>query len=221
MTTELYKALVEAQKAARAVAKDSKNQFHRYDYASSESVIAEAREALNGAGLAFMPLGWRFEASPLESSAEDKARLAGRIHVTYMLVHTSGESKEFECSTPVVLEKGRPWDKAESAALTLDLAYFLRGLLLLPRGEEHTVDQRDDRAFTPPAHQTPAEPPAKALDLAPFNKLIDEAPTPKALSDLWNGALYEAGLQQNPEIVRRYGMRKRTLANGHAKEVAQ
>jgi lysozyme len=44
----------------------------------------------------------------------------------------------------------RPLDKAVATAMTYNLGYFLRGLLLLPRVEEGTdVDQRDDRTHEP------------------------------------------------------------------------
>lgn len=130
----LFTALIAAQKAASAVEKGSKNTFHKYAYASAESIICEAREALSECGLAVITTDWL---------VRDE-----RMHVVYLLVHGSGESMEFRTSTAVIPDKGRPLDKAEATALTYNLGYFLRGLLLLPRVEQGTqADERDDRNY--------------------------------------------------------------------------
>ena len=53
---------------------------------------------------------------------------------------------------------GRPADKAEAAAVTSDLAYTIRGLLLLTRGlEDGSIDGRDDRQYDrrPPENDRP------------------------------------------------------------------
>lgn len=130
----LASAIVLAQQAVKSVEKTSKNEFHKYKYAGTEAVLEEARAALSSAGLGVVPLGW--------SANEGRTVL----HVTYRLLHVSGESMDFPCETPIIPDKGRPQDKAEATALTYSLGYFLRGLLLIPRvDEEHEVDRRDDR----------------------------------------------------------------------------
>ncbi len=166
----LCAALVAAQAAARAVAKDAQNTFHRYKYASAEAIIAEAREALSGAGLAFLTLGWHFVAAQAGPDGFPGG-VIGRVEVSYRLVHTSGEAFDMACSTPVIPEKGRPADKAEAAALTANLAYMLRGLLLLPRDDEQAaIDARDDRGYQPAAQR------AEAPRLAPAPASTDSAP---------------------------------------------
>ena len=138
----IAKALVAAQSAAQAVAKGSTNNFHKYKYASAEAVIEEARVALNQAGLAVITMGWSTSPSSEQSDS--------RVTVQYRVVHEAGESLDMTTSTPVIPDKGRPGDKAEMAALTMNLSYFLRGLLLLPREDESSaIDQRDDRNYTP------------------------------------------------------------------------
>ena len=137
--SELAKALVQAQSSVRAVAKSSSNDYHRYKYSAAEDVIDEAREALNSAGLALMT-------TKVEVLKADSAALV-RSH--YLLVHVSGETRECSYEMTAMAEKGRPWDKAESASATQSLAYFLRNLLLIKRGDEHAVDARDDRNFDP------------------------------------------------------------------------
>ena len=133
----LAAALVAAQSAAQAVAKSSTNLHHRYKYASAESLIEEARGCLTQAGLAVLPI-----------SRQVVAAVAGGTELlsTFELIHAaSGESKTLTASMSVQPGNGRPQDKAEAAAATLNLGYFLRDLLLLPREDETTaVDRRDD-----------------------------------------------------------------------------
>lgn len=138
---EIYTALIKAQSVAQAVEKGSSNAFHKYKYASAESMIGEAREALSAAGLALMTVHWFIREE--------------RMNVGYALVHGSGQMLEFQTSTAIIPDKGRPMDKAEATALTYNLGYFLRGLLLLPRVEPGTQpDERDDRDHDPIATLT-------------------------------------------------------------------
>src|SRR5207247_10285919 len=133
---ELYAALVEAAANAKAVEKDSTNSYHKYKYASAEAIMDEARGALTSAGLHALTVGWEFVPRAVEATGPDgEARMfggvAGRMVVRYRLVHKSGEWLDFELSTPVIPEKGRPEDKAEATALAYNAGYFLRGLLML------------------------------------------------------------------------------------------
>jgi hypothetical protein len=146
-------ALVKAQTAARSVEKDSSNSFHRYKYASAEAIIDEARSALVAAGIACLSTGWNFVPTAAEHVRPREGKegkpapvVVGRVFVQYMVLHESGEWMQFEASTPVIPESGRPEDKAEATALTYNAGYFLRGLLMLPRVEEGSqVDDRHDR----------------------------------------------------------------------------
>jgi hypothetical protein len=152
MVPELAKALVAAQKAAKAVSKDARNNHHGYNYASAENIIDEARGALSDAGLAVMPLSVgpdpRFP-DHVWSGEGDAAWIITprRILSTYRLLHESGQSMDFWMSTPVIPEKGRPEDKAEFGSRTENLGYAMRDLLLLPRGTEgaDAPSGRDDR----------------------------------------------------------------------------
>lgn len=187
ISPEMAAAIVDAQQRARAVGKDAKNTFHGYKYASAEAMIEEARGALSDAGLALMQVGWTLEGERCESAVETKSGrgvIVGRVAVVYRLLHKSGAFVEWVASTPVLPERGRPEDKAEMAALTANLGYVLRGLLLLPREDaESSINQRDDR----PREETRREerreaPPPAAADpafealCAELVKRIDDAP---------------------------------------------
>lgn len=160
MSNLLSKALVAAVKQAKSVGKEGVNKFHNYKYASAESVIAEAREALSDNGLTVIPMGWRRDPAPLAEKPEMQDY--DYAAVTYRLMHESGESVDFETHTPIIPEKGRPADKALATALTYSLGYFLRGLLLLPRVDEETdADRRNDTNHQPRQRQAPATHPAQ------------------------------------------------------------
>lgn len=184
----LYKALVAAQRAAGSVGKGAWNDYHKYKYASAEAVIEEARHALNDAGLALMHVGW------VSHPAIAGDHPHPRVEVHYRLLHEDGVALDFKASSYVIPEKGRPPDKAEAGALTTNLSYVLRTLLLLPREEEGTSpDTRDDREYSPakarpaaaasnPAAQ--AEAPRTPADVGPTIAKIEAAKTPEALAAL-------------------------------------
>lgn len=153
-STEIPKAiaiaLAKAQANARAVEKTSTNEFSKYRYASAESVITEARAALHSVGLALLQLTW-------DADGEE-------LVVRYLLILAeTGETWEPPARrTPILLGamtsegklKGQPADKAAAVALTYNLAYTLRGLLLLARVAEGTdADQRDDGDHAPPTFE--------------------------------------------------------------------
>jgi len=144
---ELAAAIVRAQREARAVEKTAKHEHHRYWYVSADTMIAEGREALCIAGLALMTCGWRFVAMESPAVGED---VAGRVVVDYRLVHESGAMVEWTSSSFVIPGKGRPQDKAEMGAITENLSYTIRGLLMLPRVDEGaSVETRRDADFEP------------------------------------------------------------------------
>lgn len=169
--SSLAAGLIRAQGAIERVAKSGQNQFHRYAYATAEDMVDEARGALNAGGLALFARRY---------SSELRGDLLW-LCVKYELVHEGGEKTELESETPVIPEKGRPEDKALAAAKTYDLAYLLRALLLIPRGEEDGgVDRRDDRnkqARRPESRPELKPEPEKASEPVPANG-VEPAPDP-------------------------------------------
>ena len=127
----LAAALNKAQGAAGAVSKGSRNNFHKYKYASAEALIEEGRSALHGAGLALVP-----DSQSIELGTGDGMAVLKR---TYTILHSGGGMLTMAQEWPVIPEKGRPMDKAVASAVTASLGYFLRDLLLMPR-----VDPADD-----------------------------------------------------------------------------
>lgn len=156
MTALLFAALAQATAAAQAVGKRSKNEHHKYKYASSEDVIDEAREALSSCGLALVCVDAALTVlCDLETSDENgvlRKSTQWQAACAYLLVHSSGESLPIVSATPVLPEKGRPLDKSLATAKTYDLAYTLRSLLLLPRLDPREIAEEpvDQRRESPP-----------------------------------------------------------------------
>lgn len=180
----LAAALVAAQKAAQAVAKSSKNAFHGYKYASAESIVEEAKDALNGAGLALIATGWEVVPSEVPS-------VESKVVVRYTLVHAGSDNAwYFTAETSIIPEKGRPQDKAEATALTYNLGYFLRGLLQIGREDPSTsVDARDDTA------KTPVVTPEETALIATVTAVTDAAGLKAA-----GQTAKELGLDKNPRV---------------------
>ena len=172
----LVVALVAAQASVGQVTKEAKNTFHGYKYASSESMIEAAQEALNKHGLAVSAMRWSTSQVPPVKEGEVAT---SKLSVSYALLHESGQRLEFYTETAVVPEKGRPLDKAEAGALTLNLAYFLRGLLLISRDDETTsVETRNDNKVTAPKAEAPA------VDAAPWIAKIKSAADQATLTNI-------------------------------------
>lgn len=140
MSKAIAEALCAAQGAIDGIDKAATNSFHRYNYTSIDQMVAAVRGCLRGAGLAVLPSSHRVE---------------GETMVTeWTLMHVSGDTMPLRYDMPIVPEKGRPVDKASSAAASQALNYLLRDLMLLPRGEREQgthpeVDARDDRGHDP------------------------------------------------------------------------
>lgn len=154
MATEknaLYAALAAAQQRARKVEKDSKNTFHKYAYASTESIIEAAKEALADSGLAIIPRAWKI-VPPMSEGGK------ATLERTFALVHGSGETTDILTAWPIVPDKGRPDDKALASALTSGLGYMLRDLLLMPRVDETDEMDHGSRQYEQPRWQSPQSP---------------------------------------------------------------
>jgi hypothetical protein len=159
---KLAGALARAIAACQSVPKDDRNEYHRYQYASADRIIAEGRKALAAAELALVPMEASLHGS--DRSGQDRFELAR----TFVLIHSSGESIPLRVVWPVCVEKGRPLDKATAAADTLSLSYLLRDLLLMDRVDpSDDVSHREDRPQQQPAPQQRPKrrPPADGAEL--------------------------------------------------------
>lgn len=145
-----WSALARAQALVKGVEKHSTNSYMKYKYASTESIIEEAKVALSQCDMAVIADRWSLH--PPRGEGEP-----GRVEIHFVSAHgPSGESREHRVEYFVIPEKGRPLDKATASALTMAEGYFLRGFLCMPRVDETLeVDQRDDRNYEPPPRVSP------------------------------------------------------------------
>lgn len=139
----LNDALLAAQIESRGFYKDAVNEFHKFTYASSDSVVAQARDVLHKHGLtASIIQGPRIDIIPGEP-------LRATISITIRLRHPATAAYE-DTRRMAFAEpgKGRPLDKAIVGAETTLLRDYLRGLLFVPRTDDD-MNGRDDGKYNP------------------------------------------------------------------------
>lgn len=144
----LLTAFAAAQHEARTVMKSARNEERDFSYATAESIIIEAKAILSKHGLAVLPIGTSLRKS-------DIVEVGGvELVSSFVLVHPdSGQERDLgERVWPVVVHHDQTLSDAHASADTSLLAYFLRGLLQMPRVEEgRDLDAaRIDRKAPPP-----------------------------------------------------------------------
>lgn len=157
----LSAALASARDRCKGASKDAKNTHHGYKYASADEVIATASAALDGSGLCIVPI-------KEELTVVGSGNLAFyALHRLLVLSHSSGECTPLEVrGWPVIPERGRPLDKAYAIALTSSLAYKLRDLLQMPRGEQYDDVSAQNDHLTPVRAGLAQGPPPAGLPAA-------------------------------------------------------
>ena len=153
-TPNLSKALLDAQRKAQPLAKDSKNNFHGYNYTSSEAMIDACRKLLHDEGIVVRRGSWAWHIVHEQEAVLDGRGgvvvdpvITANVQQSFILEHAdSGEKVVEVVQYPAVTSKGRPMDKCVAGALTTAQNYWLRDQLMIPRIEEGQ-DNRDDRNF--------------------------------------------------------------------------
>ena len=135
--TTLAGALAQAQASVSRVLKEDANSFHKYQYASAESLMQAWTEASAPVGLALVPIS--------QSPSRDEAGTYW-LHSEWLLMHSAGDTLNLADVWPIVPERGRPLDKAVASAKTSSLGYLLRALMVAPRvlpGDDMDDNARD------------------------------------------------------------------------------
>lgn len=178
--SRLAAALVEAQGRVLSVRKGSRNKFHNYQYVSAEDMLKTCTPALAACGLTLVRLSCRIVGQPYVVDVPGGQGRPARpttclpLRSRFRVIHSSGESMDFESDMPAVLEAGRGPDKAVLGTQTEQLSYALRDLLLVARGDETSVSDREDRDEGP-AQREPMTPGQMVSHLESLN-LADVSP---------------------------------------------
>lgn len=141
-----WAALLESQRAVRDQAHDSQatggERGGAFRYTSAEAVIGEARRAFNAAGLVHLPTGH------LVAHGGERYEIE-TLHLLHDTV--GGATMEIRSTRPVLHHRGMKVDKATCAALTNDIHYTARALLLMARPDEAVppLEDRDDASIEP------------------------------------------------------------------------
>lgn len=149
--------ILAARIAAKPLAKTSRNAEFGYAYASSDSIVAEAREILGAVevGFGFRLVSWRL----LGSDLLDSATGAGVATVEVDLVAPDAACTE-SIEWPIIIGRRnaggplRPLDKALSGAFTTAQGILMRGILGLDRSDPaETLDGRDEGGTPKPVRE--------------------------------------------------------------------
>lgn len=136
-SASLEERLARAIWAAKIIPKDRRNSEQGYDYASSDSIVGEARSLLAEQGVS---ASWRLESHALDDAMLlDSAKGAGVIAIEVRLWSPGGHRTD-SFAWPIVIGQRRdggalrPLDKAIKGAITTAMGEYFRGLLCLDRG---------------------------------------------------------------------------------------
>ncbi len=146
-------ALSTAQANCEPVPKNGFNKYQNYHYPLATDVIEVGKQALLKAGLVLTPVDSWVEG--YEKEGPDRFQLC----TNYLLIHHESKNvMPIKWNWPVVIEKGRPLDKAVPIAMTNSLSYLYSRILSMPRGEPEDTDtvanpkpqpQAEEQAVTP------------------------------------------------------------------------
>jgi hypothetical protein len=167
-TLKLDEALAKSQESIAAVAKEGAADFGAY--CTCEDMIRECRKHLHANDLILEP--GRINMHPMPNTVWEGSRNGEPVTVQYpntmvdrvwVLRHCEGGWRAYTWPWPAVTARDMPIDKAFAACLSSGLSYFLRDLLMVPRGE-YEMELRDDRVdqSQPKVRETPKPPPADA-----------------------------------------------------------
>jgi hypothetical protein len=157
-------ALARAQGKVQTVGKAGFNRDREYNYATSDSLLAELRRAFSSEGIYFLH-SWR-QVAPPDMSIGEKQWLTATIVIDWALLYGDVEGNvgtlrgAVECDA--IGSAGRTPDKAMVAAKTFAVGFLAIGIGALDRSElpqDEDVDQRDDKDAKSPRAQRSSERP--------------------------------------------------------------
>ncbi len=153
-------ALATAQAHCEPVPKNGYNSYQKYHYPLATDVIEVGKQALLKAGLVLTPVDSWVEG--YEKEGPDRFQLC----TNYLLIHHESKNvMPIKWNWPVVIEKGRPLDKAVPIAMTNSLSYLYSRILSMPRGEAE--EPNDNKPTEQPKTEEQAMPPKPTVNGEP------------------------------------------------------
>jgi hypothetical protein len=181
----LFAALLAAQRATPArIAPDGRGPYG--PAVTVDHWVEAARLALHGAGLILVErsclLVSRLEEEADRQTGELRPRAQLVLDRTWDLVHpASGERETLRQAWPVLAARGRGIDHATAAASSFGLAYLLRGLLFVARGDAEVPGAESAPEAAPRSQSAPAAARDRDIhDLPPSQRLGGVYPRPAA-----------------------------------------
>lgn len=164
--TSLLQKILEAAKAVGVIEKDKRNAFHKYDYASIETIAAATGQELLSRGVLLIAA---------EDETTDRQRQTNQGEATVTTVKLSFRFIDVETGESLTIPwVGRgedPADKGVSKALTDARKTFLIQQLNLVRGDDPEGDPKTDQRSSPNAGIDLTDL-AKGLTTAQLNEVL-------------------------------------------------
>lgn len=172
---QLAAAVAQVLAGLEPVTPDKRHAQQNFSYASEAAIANAVRGLMGGAGLALFQVDIRIDWSEYNSSSKGTAMQRAVAHVTYLLMHTSGESIEVR-SVGVGSDSG---DFAAQKALTAAHKSALIQLFVVGRSDDGAgpeESQARGRAQEKPQAPKKKESPLKASIEVPPNCPLAPAP---------------------------------------------
>lgn len=185
----LHKDLAEVMGEVGYVQKDGVNIFHRYKYATAESLLKKVNPALSARGICVSTTSelLRYE----RVGAEGKEKVSAVIHMTVYLGRGNASVK-----LEGLGEGSDSGDKAVMKANTAALKYALSGGFLISWGDDPEADASTDADVADVAEEEPAPAPKKGrkakAKAAPTHLDLPKEPPPP----WWEGTVSLAHLAE-------------------------
>lgn len=139
MPHEIAKAVIAVMGKIEVLAKDNKNKFDHYKYASIDDFIMHVREHCTTAGLFIVP-SEDGAAELVQTTKKDGSPLMmWRARHAFTLCHSSGEAYGPIYKTVMVQANGA---QASGSAQSYALKQLMRGLFLIPTGDKDDPDKQ-------------------------------------------------------------------------------
>lgn len=176
-TASLVRKLATVMGAVERVAKNGKNTFHGYAYATEADITQAVRAEMATQGVMMIPTVEKVEWTAVETSGGKKERLC-TLHVLFTVLDSDSDSS---LRFTIIGQGQDAGDKASYKAMTGATKYALLKLFLIPTGDD-PEDEKAPKNIPPPAGVAAL----KSQVVAGTTKGPTKAPTKTAATAGWD-----------------------------------